>query len=119
MRALLCIPIIALSGCASVGNRVNHQYAQSIEKGVTTEQEIIAKMGQPMATAINSDEVKVLTYMHVDTQVHDATFIPIVGLFAGGADSTATTFIIKIDNETGIAQDWTYSTSTSTVKNGG
>lgn len=119
MKTLALISLLFLAGCMSVGNKINHEYANNIQKGVTTEQEVLTNMGPPMSTAINSDGLKILTYMHVKTDVHGATFIPIVGMFAGGADSTTTTVVIQIDNETGIVKDWTYSTATATSKNGG
>jgi hypothetical protein len=59
-----------------------------------------------------------MTYMHFSTEVKAATFIPIVGIFAGGSDSQTTVFIITIDGKTGLVKDWNYNESNSEVNNG-
>jgi hypothetical protein len=43
--------------------------------------------------------VEVWSYSHINVDVDAATFIPIVGLFAGGATSNLNTFTVVFDDQ--------------------
>jgi len=51
-------------------------------------------------------------YTHIDVDVDGATFIPIVGLFAGGATSNINTFTVVFDDK-GVVRHITSSQSQS------
>lgn len=119
MKVLLAITLIlTLAGCASYGKRVDRTYADQLQKGVTTESEVLSALGQPMSVSYNSNGEKTLHYVHVKSQTKAISFVPIVGLFAGGADTESTTFLIIIDKDTGIVKDWNYSQSNSSMDTG-
>jgi len=104
----ICIALaisIALAGCANSGVMVSEQQAAQFKKGVTTEHDIVAALGQPTITATH-DGTRVLSYGGARIQARAASFIPIVGIFAGGADvnSSAVTFVIRAD---GLLEDTT------------
>lgn len=107
-----------LVGCASYGNKIDRNYAASIEKGVTTEEQVVKNMGSPTSVGLSANRKKILTYMHVASQAKASTFIPILGLFAGGADTQTTMLIITINQETGIVENWTYNQSDTEVNTG-
>jgi outer membrane protein assembly factor BamE (lipoprotein component of BamABCDE complex) len=117
-KALALFLTIILVGCASYGSKIDRNYAASIKKGVTTEEQVIKKMGSPMSIGLSANGQKTLTYMHVASQVKASTFIPIVGLFAGGADTQTTMLIITINQATGIVENWTYNQSDSKLNTG-
>ena len=119
MKVLLIILLTtALTACASYGKRVDRNYAEKLQKGVTTEAEVIGALGQPMSVSYNSNNEKTLHYLHVKSQAKAISFVPIVGLFAGGADTESTTFLIIIDKDTGLVKDWNYSQSNSSMDTG-
>lgn len=89
--ALLLVAMIY--GCASTGVEVNNEQLSQFKEGVTTESEVVAKLGQPN-TVSQTPHGKTLIYVYAHAQARPASFIPIVGIFAGGADvrSTSATF---------------------------
>lgn len=97
---LVCALVLTISGCISTtGAKVEPDQLVGFEKGVTTEADIVKKLGRPAVSTASSDGSKVLTYAFSNYKVRGATFIPIVGLFAGGTDMQmrTTTFIMGTD----------------------
>ncbi len=119
MKVLICLTLsFFLTACASVGNKIDRTYVDRIEKGVTTEAEIRGQLGNPMSVGVNANGEKIMTYMHVASKARPESFIPIAGLFVGGADSETTMFIITLDSDTGVVKDWNYSQSNTGVNTG-
>lgn len=58
---------------------------EGFRTGVDTLAVVTARLGRPNMTESNSDGTTTIRYSSVRTHVKGATFIPIVGLFAGGA----------------------------------
>lgn len=105
MKYLFLLSVLLLSACVSYGNKIDSAYASTIKEGVTTESEIIKRLGSPMSTSRNGDGTKTLTYLYVKSQAKASSFIPIVGAFVGGADSQTQSLVIVIDG--GIVKEWT------------
>jgi len=61
------------------------------QTGVDTINTVVAKLGRPNSTENNSDGTVTIRYARVRTHIKGASFVPIVGLFAGGATGTTTT----------------------------
>lgn len=118
MKFIILLLVLTLGGCASYGNKIDRNYASNIQKGVTTESDVIANLGKPASTTLNAQGDRVLTYFHSKTTVHASTFVPIVGAFMAGADTEMTTLTVSIDTESGIVEDWSYS-ETNTEANQG
>lgn len=55
--------------------------------GTATLEDIEAKLGKPQSITHNADGTEAVIYIATSTKVKGATFIPYVGLFAGGAKS--------------------------------
>lgn len=84
-NALLVLCVAALVGCVNHGVQVSQEKVAQFKPGVTTEADVIAALGQPTSvTTMNG--MKLVSYTGVQAQARGATFIPIVGLFAGGSD---------------------------------
>ncbi len=103
MRATIMVfaVIVSLVGCAaSSGVQVAPEKVSQFKVGVSTEPEVIAALGPPTGTTVNG-EGRMITYTGATAQVRGATFIPIVGLFAGGHDikSSSTVFKFGIDGK--------------------
>jgi hypothetical protein len=111
---LLLICVMALSGCYSSGNALvmDQDRLDQIKIDVSTKEDVRRILGQPNGTSKQTGSyavalglpasmrsVEVWTYHHIDRDVDGATFIPIVGLFAGGASSKINTFTAVFDEE--------------------
>jgi len=67
--------------------------------GVDTLASVTAKLGKPNTRQLGADGVTTIAYISVHAHIKGASFIPIVGIFAGGAKArTATkTFVFGPD----------------------
>lgn len=99
--------MFGLSACATSGTMVSEKQTMQFEEGVTTEQEIRAELGQP-TTITTSKEERTLIYTGATYQTKAATFVPVVGIFAGGSDIQSTSVIFKIGPD-GVLQEMTRS----------
>jgi len=97
---------IFISGCTTTGNK---QISESgtvakIEEGKSTKADVKALVGEP--TKVNfkdNGNTEEWEYVYKRGQVRPASFIPVVGWFAGGADMTGSTLTILFNNA-GIVQ---------------
>ncbi len=110
---------LILSGCVSGGNPsiLDQTAVGQIKEGVTTKDEVMKLLGKPnsvgrgsgtfpgMVPALPAVPLKyeVWTYQHVSVETDAATFIPIVGLVAGGATSHVNSLTLYFD-ENGIVK---------------
>ena len=85
--AAFALAVTTLAGCASSGVKVEERQLASFEKGKTTYSQVVAQLGQPNATTFMNDGRRVIVYSYVQAQARPESFIPIVGLFVGGADA--------------------------------
>jgi outer membrane protein assembly factor BamE (lipoprotein component of BamABCDE complex) len=115
--AALLFSSSALMGCATSGTKVTADQAAQFRRGSTTEAELIAKLGEPTATVHSANGTTVDTYVYARGTADAASYIPVVGLFAGGAKGSATTATFVFDSDK-ILKDYTTSSSTTHVKTG-
>lgn len=93
--ALACV--LALSACASSGVKVTENQTAAFEKGKTTRQEVIAKLGKPTMQTSLGDGTKLVHYTYAEATVRPSTFIPLVGAFVGGTDSQSSHVSMRFD----------------------
>jgi len=87
-KLLSAIFICLLSACgATSGAKVSQEQSSQFSKGKTTMDQVVASLGKPNSKTTKDDGDVLIQYVYVNTSVRGATFIPIVGLFAGGADT--------------------------------
>jgi hypothetical protein len=88
-----------LASCATSGTRVDPATVATFERSRTTYAEVEAALGQPSLNSVLPDGSRVVSYAYSQVQTRPATFIPVVGLFAGGADvhSESVTFTFSPD----------------------
>lgn len=108
---------LGLSACVSGGTKVTQQDVSQFQKGVTTEQEVVAKLGKPNGSSATSTGTKIDVYSYVHSAANAASYIPIVGLAAGGATGTATTATFTFNNR-GVLTDYSTSESSTDVHTG-
>lgn len=111
----LMIFVLLLAACATAGSpSVKDQSRISqIKKNETTQDQIVELFGQPQVKKTKEDGTEVWEYAYVETAVTGATFIPIVGLFAGGANSKVDGIEIEFNRNNLVSK---YATSTGEVQ---
>lgn len=107
---------LALAGCVSRGNSavVDQDRIAQVQLNTSTKEDVKRILGQPTSMSRHSGSyypipglppstspttVEVWSYSHIKVDVNGATFIPIVGLFAGGATSQLNIFTVVFDDQ--------------------
>ena len=106
---------LVFTACASGGNPsvTNQSLVDQIKVDKSTKDDVKRLLGQPTTISRHSGNyaipgivpfnmftnVETWGYTHVDVDVDGATFIPIVGLFAGGATSRVNSLTIVFDDK--------------------
>lgn len=112
-RSLIYIIAFGLSACASSGVMIDDQKLQQIKKGETTEAQVIGFLGQP-TTISTSGGQRILIYAGAHVQARPASFIPVVGMLAGGGDVRSSSVVIRVQD--GVVAD--ISSSQTTIGSG-
>ncbi len=100
---LLILPIALLAGCATSEHGARNlsdvgRYTQ-LQKSVTTKKDVFISFGQPHDVQYAEDHASFWRYYQAKTSSNVATFIPFVGLLAGGVNSSTMTATIFFDQE--------------------
>lgn len=124
---LLLASIVVLSGCATSGNPAvsNEGLISQIKIGVSTKDDVRRLLGQPNVVSRGSSAISVIgtiqsatsetwNYTYVNVESSPATFIPIVGLFAGSATAQTDSVTVTFDDK-GIVQHITTGHSQATA----
>ncbi|HEL7799720.1 TPA: hypothetical protein UMP09_003974 [Klebsiella pneumoniae] len=93
-KLIIALGLSMLAGCATVGKDFPEQSVASLQKGVTSEQTVLATFGKPAYITSDSDGSKLYTW----TYAHATAF--------GAAKGKA--LIVKINNE-GLMDSYTVS----------
>lgn len=96
---------LALSGCTSTGVQVDENALTSFEKGKTTINDVVARLGQPTSNILLNTGHRVIAYTYVQAQARPESFIPIIGPLVGGADSRFSSVSLTFDGN-GILQSY-------------
>ncbi|MDM8356600.1 hypothetical protein [Pandoraea communis] len=111
-----------LGGCASAGNQVLRTATQAdidqrIIKGRTTKADVVAYLGAAESVSFTDSGLEIWTYTFASNSAKPITFIPVVGMLAGGSDVDKRQLTILF-NQKDIVSKATYSASTSEVRTG-
>jgi len=106
---------VLLTACASSGVMVDQNKVGTFKEGVTTEADVYAALGKPTSVS-TSTGTKILMYYGSQAQVKAATFIPVVGLFAGGSDSKVSMLMLTFKD--GVLTNINNTQSGSSVSTG-
>jgi outer membrane protein assembly factor BamE (lipoprotein component of BamABCDE complex) len=104
-RITLAIIVTAFAACGSAGTQVTRAKAATIVKGKTTRDEVVATLGEPNSLTRDSNGRETLHYAYARSTVKPATFIPIVGAFAGGVNTQTSAFDVKL-NPSGVVEEY-------------
>jgi outer membrane protein assembly factor BamE (lipoprotein component of BamABCDE complex) len=101
-NVIIVLSIIALPACATnYGSQQVQNFGaySELEKGETSKLEVYDKFGQPHDVDYFPTGESVWTYFSVRMKASAATFIPFIGIVAGGADTDTTTASFFFDRE--------------------
>jgi outer membrane protein assembly factor BamE (lipoprotein component of BamABCDE complex) len=113
MRTLMIASAaLVISACASSGTVVKDSTLAQFHEGVTTEQQVEQALGAPQTSTRLPDGRQQISYIGTAAHAKAATFIPVVGLFAGGAKGSTDVVTFTFSTDGKLAS---YSTSRSNV----
>jgi len=96
-RIIFCFLALFLVGCASSGTKVDPSAVAQFERGRTTCTQVVATLGRPNSETVNADGTRIIVYARADLTTRPETFIPIVGMFVGGADESVQSYSFAFD----------------------
>ncbi|MGD9547807.1 MAG: outer membrane protein assembly factor BamE [Candidatus Krumholzibacteriia bacterium] len=102
--------VVALSGCATVGRKIDPVAIEQIKIGTTTMEQVLQLIGSPDAVTQMGTGGTVYTYIYARATAKAESFIPIVGSFAGGANTQSQFLSITFDQD-GVVSDFLNSVS--------
>jgi outer membrane protein assembly factor BamE (lipoprotein component of BamABCDE complex) len=105
-RISLTICLVLLASCSTTGTKVDKNQLNTFLAGKTTYEEVVQQLGQPTQVVEKSTGERTAMYSYVNVQARPQSFIPVVGIFAGGADAKSSTAIINF-NRNNLFQDFT------------
>jgi hypothetical protein len=83
-RLALLVLAASLLGCSTSGTKIDPATVATFRPGVTTYPQVVAALGEPTMTNRMQDGSVIIAYGYAQFRTSPATFIPVVGLFAGG-----------------------------------
>jgi hypothetical protein len=95
MRWVLVLGLSGLlAGCAASGVKVTEQQAQSFQVGRSTYNDVVATLGAPTQTTVQSNGIRVAAYSYSAVRSQPQNFIPYLGPLVAGYDheNSAVTF---------------------------
>jgi outer membrane protein assembly factor BamE (lipoprotein component of BamABCDE complex) len=115
--------ILLCASCASAGNQVlKAESADTVDKmvvdGKSTKTDVQQALGDPNDTSFTENGNQIWKYQYVYATAMPASFIPVIGIFAGGANVDKKTLTILFDKD-GVAVKHTMAVSHEQVKRGG
>lgn len=93
VAVILMAGVVLLTGCVSVGRKVDMEKSDQIHRG-STKAEVRSLIGAPDRVSKDADGVEMWTYTYVHSQVKGTTFIPFAGAFLGGTDTKDQSYVV-------------------------
>jgi len=116
--------VVSLSGCFGfkTGQKFDDSSVKNVRTGKTTRAEVIQMFGQPPTRNSTGGGKETWLYQYADIRSHASaiTYVPIVGLFAGGGKSTSNQQTLTVQFAGDVVSGCTYgkSSSDTTVNTG-
>ncbi len=101
--------MIAIGGCAGTegGQRqiTDSSKIGQIQKGVSTKDSIRSAFGDPEGVSYEANGDEIWTYSYSRSSVTPATYVPVVGMFAGGATVKSSALVVTFDSR-GVVKEY-------------
>jgi outer membrane protein assembly factor BamE (lipoprotein component of BamABCDE complex) len=115
--ALLLAAVVLISGCATVGRRIDPVAVQQLQVGHTTKEQVVALLGSPDSMTQMGTGGAMWQYAFVRATAKASSFIPVVGAFAGGTDMQSQSLMLTFGAD-GVLTDYVNSVSGADVGTG-
>lgn len=101
MRYLIVLLTVLAAGCMSVGNKQleDPELVKKIVPGTSTKADVRALAGEPTETEFSDTGEETWKYVLTKGQTRAASFVPVVGLFAGGMDMQTHTLTVRFKGD--------------------
>ncbi|GJH25795.1 outer membrane protein assembly factor BamE [Caballeronia novacaledonica] len=114
--------VAALAGCASQGvQQLKEENANTVSskiiKGKSTTGDVRQAFGDPTETSFTDNGNELWRYKYSHSTAKAQNFIPVVNLFASGADVDKKELVVFFDDK-GIVKNYSMQSSKEEVKNG-
>ena len=117
-RIVIWIAAALLAGCTSYGTEITEAQASQFEKGKSTEEDVVAKLGRPSAmSALLPDGSHGITYSYSRLQMSAASYLPVVSALAGETNASVTLYNFTFDADHRLI-DWSSTLKKMTDKMG-
>ena len=112
------IAVLAIGGCASVGNEKlraesESSVQQKIVEGKTTKSEVRGMFGSPLKTSFTDGGLEIWTFEFSKVSADAVSYIPIVNLFGATASGTKKELVVMFGKDNVVQR---FSMSESEVK---
>jgi hypothetical protein len=100
MRVLIgCVLALAMA-TGAIAKTVTADDVAQFKVGVATPDDVISKLGKPMSMTTMSNGYESVAYTSIHARPKMTSFIPVVGLFAGGAtgETSVVVFVFGPDH---------------------
>lgn len=92
--AILILVILLMSGCVTVGRKIDQSATDKIKKGETTREEVVASIGSPDQITRLSNGDMTFTYHYMRATPTPQSFIPVIGPLVSGSNVQNQTVIV-------------------------
>jgi len=101
---ILLVLVLGITGCASSGSSVlksenKATIQEKIRVGVTTKKEIQTMFGAPLSTGLTEHGLLIWKYVFAKMHADAISYVPIIGLFAGGSTGIKKELTILFDKQ--------------------
>ena len=116
-NSIVAVIACAAVACVSSGTKVTQTQLSDFHVGATTEGQVLAELGPPTTTSTFTDGSKMDIYAHTAAHANAASYVPVVGLFAGGAKGSTQSVTLNFDSQ-GILRSTSSSNTQVNVNTG-
>ena len=106
------VGFVTLAGTSASAAKVTLDQVAQFKVGAANYADVTGELGRPFSIEASSDGTKTITYSATEAHIKSASFIPVVGLFAGGATSDMTIIRFTFDASGVLAKTWSSDTHT-------
>ena len=101
MKSIICLlaTTLFLTGCATVGRKIDQSKVAQIKQGQTTRTQVIQLIGSPDQMTQMGNGTVMFQYVYVRASAKASNFVPVVNLFAGGMDMQNESVMVMFTND--------------------
>jgi len=105
------LALTLLAAPAALAGEITADQVAALKIGETTYDQVVGEFGKPTTVETSSDGSRTITYTTTKAHIKAASFVPVVGLFAGGATGKASTQRFEFDKDGHLAKTFTSDTN--------